>query len=38
MSDKLFVDLWGITVSANGVFAIIAAVVIVLPLLQRRLR
>lgn len=38
MSDKLFVDLWGITVSANGVFAIIAAVVIVLALLQRRLR
>lgn len=38
MSDKLFVDLWGITVSANGVFAIIAAVAIVLALLQRRLR
>jgi hypothetical protein len=38
MSDKLFIDLWGATVSANGIYAITAAVVIVLVLLHRRLR
>ena len=30
MSDKLFIDLWGATISADGLFAICAAVVIVL--------
>jgi hypothetical protein len=29
MSDKLFIDLWGATISADGIYAIIAAVVIV---------
>ena len=38
MSDKLFIDLWGLTVSADGIYAISAAVVIVLVLLNRRLR
>jgi hypothetical protein len=37
MSDKLFIDLWGATVSADGIYAISAAVVIVLVLLHRRL-
>jgi hypothetical protein len=38
MSDKLFVDLWGATISADGTFAIGAAVVIVFVLVHRRLR
>jgi hypothetical protein len=38
MSDKLFIDLWGATVSADGIYAISAAVVIVLVLLARRPR
>jgi hypothetical protein len=37
MSDKLFIDLWGVTISAEGLFAIIAAVIIVLAFLRRRL-
>jgi hypothetical protein len=39
MSDKLFIDLWGATISADGIFAIAAAVIIVLAFLRwRRLR
>jgi hypothetical protein len=39
MSDKLFIDLWGLTISADGVYAIGAAVVIVLVVtLVARLR
>jgi hypothetical protein len=40
MSDRLIIDLWGATVSADGIVAIGAAVVIVLAflLLQWRLR
>jgi hypothetical protein len=37
MSDKLFIDLWGATISADGVYAIIAAVIIIFFLMQRRL-
>jgi hypothetical protein len=38
MSDKLFIDLWGATISADGVYAISAAVIIVgLVFLRRRL-
>ena len=37
MYDKLFIDLWGVTISAEGLFAIIAAVIIVLAFLRRRL-
>jgi hypothetical protein len=39
MSDKLFIDLWGATVSADGIYAIGAAVIIIVFfLIQRRLR
>jgi hypothetical protein len=39
MSDKLFIDLWGATISADGIYAIGAAVIIVVFfLMQRRLR
>jgi hypothetical protein len=38
MSDRLFIDFWGATISADGVYAIVAAVIIVLLLVQRRLR
>jgi hypothetical protein len=38
MSDKLLIDLWGATISADGIYAISAAVVVVLLLLHRRLR
>jgi hypothetical protein len=38
MSDKLFIDLWDATISADGIYAISAAVIIVLLLVQRRLR
>ena len=38
MSDKLFIDLWGATISADGIYAIGAAVIIVLVLVQRWLR
>lgn len=36
MSDKLFIDLLGLSISADGRFAIIAAVIIVLALLRWR--
>jgi hypothetical protein len=29
MSDKLFIDLWGLTITADGVYAIAAAVIII---------
>jgi hypothetical protein len=29
MSDKLFIDLWGATISADGIYAIAAAVLII---------
>jgi hypothetical protein len=38
VSDKLFIDLWGLTISADGVYAIGAAVIIVLILVRLRLR
>ena len=39
MSDKLLVNLWGVSISADGVWAIGAAVVIVLVIaLARRTR
>jgi hypothetical protein len=38
MSGKLFIDLWGLTVNAEGVHAITGAVVVLLVLLHRRLR
>jgi hypothetical protein len=38
MSDKLLIDLWGASISANGIYAIVAAVIIVLAFLRRRLR
>jgi hypothetical protein len=38
MSDKLFIDLWGATISADGIYAIAAAVLIVLLLVHRQLR
>jgi hypothetical protein len=37
VSDKLLIDLWGATISADGIYAISAAVIIVL-LVHRRLR
>jgi hypothetical protein len=36
MSDKLFIDLWGLTISAEGTMAIGAAVIIVLALVRWR--
>jgi hypothetical protein len=38
MSDKLLIDLWGASISANGIYAIVAAVIIVLAFLRWRLR
>jgi hypothetical protein len=38
VSDKLLIDLWGATNSADGIYAIGAATVIVLAFLLRRLR
>ncbi len=35
MSDRLIIDLWGATVSADGIVAIAAAVIIVLTFLLR---
>ncbi|MGY4500904.1 hypothetical protein ACVWYH_004835 [Bradyrhizobium sp. GM24.11] len=32
MSDKLYIDLWGASISADGAFAISAAVILVLAL------
>jgi hypothetical protein len=34
MSDKLFIDLWGASISADGALAIAAAVIVVLALLR----
>lgn len=34
MSDKLLIDLWGIGISASGVYAIVAVVIIVLAFLR----
>jgi hypothetical protein len=36
MSDKLLIDLWGATINADGMYAIGAAVIIVLAFLRRR--
>ena len=36
MSDKLLIDLWGATISADGIYAIVAAVIIVLALVRWR--
>jgi hypothetical protein len=38
MSDKLFIDLWGATISADGIYAIAAAVIIVLAVLLAKRR
>ena len=38
MSDKLLIDLWGATISADGIYAIVAAVIIVLALVRWRWR
>jgi len=38
MSDKLTIDFWGATVSADGIIAIVAAVIIVLAFLRWRPR
>jgi hypothetical protein len=38
MSDKLLIDFWGATISADGIFAIVAAVMIVLVVARRRPR
>jgi hypothetical protein len=38
MSDKLIIDFWGASISADGIVAIGAAVVIVLAFLWRRVR
>lgn len=35
MSDKLLIDLWGATISAEGLYAIGAAVIIVLAFVRR---
>jgi hypothetical protein len=34
MSDKLLIDFWGVSISADGAVAIAAAVIIVLALLR----
>jgi hypothetical protein len=36
VSDKLLIDFWGLTINAEGVYAIAAAVVIVLLLVLLR--
>jgi hypothetical protein len=38
MADKLLVNLWGASISADGVWAIAAAVVIVLMIAWRKAR
>ena len=38
MADKLLVNLWGASISADGVWAIAAAVVIVLAIAWRKAR
>ena len=36
MYDKLFIDLWSASISADGQFAIVAAVIIVLAFVRWR--
>ena len=36
MSDKLLIDIWGVTISAEGTYAISAAVIIVFAFLRWR--
>ncbi len=36
MSDKLLINLWGITISAEGIYAILAAVIIVVFVVARQ--
>jgi hypothetical protein len=38
MSDKLFIDLWGMTINADGGVAIAATVIIMLALVRWRRR
>jgi hypothetical protein len=38
MSDKLLINLFGLTVSADGIYAIVAAVIIVLVVARRQSR
>jgi hypothetical protein len=38
MSEKLIIDLWGATISADGIVAIGAAVIIVLAFLRWQVR
>jgi hypothetical protein len=35
MSDKLLINLFGLTISADGIYAIVAAVVIIVLVLAR---
>ena len=30
MSDQLVIDFWGLTINANGIYAIVAAVIVLL--------
>jgi hypothetical protein len=32
MSDKLLIDLWGLSISAHGIYAIVATVIIIIVL------
>jgi hypothetical protein len=36
MSDKLIINLFGLTISADGIYAIVAAVIIIVLVLARR--
>jgi hypothetical protein len=36
MSDKLLINLFGLTISADGIYAIVAAVIIIVLVLARR--
>jgi hypothetical protein len=36
MSDKLLIDFWGVTISADGIYAIVAAVIIIVFVVARR--
>jgi hypothetical protein len=36
MSDKLFINLFGLIISADGIYAIVAAVIIIVLVLTRR--
>jgi hypothetical protein len=38
MSDRLFIDLWGMTINADGGVAIAAAMIIMLALVRWRRR